>query len=260
MKRIICLLTTIGAIALSGAAAHAADLGVRSYAPPPPPPPPVYSWTGFYVGANGGFGGDRFQYPFSVGGVPALGLGATTGTSTLNSSGFFGGGQVGYNWQVAPAWVVGVESDFDGADIEGNANTSANTFSGNAGTKLDWFGTVRGRAGVLVTPNALLYGTGGWAYGHTTSSASASAFGLSALASTGHDKSGWTAGAGLEYAFNPWLSFKTEYLYLNLGTDNITSGSLAGVPFSLSEKTTVHTVKVGLNVKLGAFGSAWGWQ
>jgi opacity protein-like surface antigen len=57
----------------------------------------------------------------------------------------------------------------------------------------------------------------------------------------------------LEYAFNPWLSFKTEYLYLNLGTDGITSGTIAGVPFSLSEKTTVHTVKIGLNVKFGGW-------
>ena len=136
------------------------------------------------------------------------------------------------------------------ADIEGKANTSATLFSGAVGTKLDWFGTVRGRVGFLVTPSALLYGTGGWAYGHTTSSASAAAFGLAAAASVGHEKNGWTAGGGLEYAFNPWLSFKTEYLYLNLGTDGITSGTIAGVPFSLSEKTTVHTVKIGLNVSL----------
>jgi outer membrane immunogenic protein len=257
MKRIFSLLVTIGAIALSGAAANAADLAARPYAPPPPPLPPAYTWTGFYVGANGGFGGNKFEYPFTIGGIPALGLGATTGTSSLNSSGGFGGGQIGYNWQVSPAWVVGVEGDFDGADIEGNASTTTNTFSGNFGTKLDWFGTVRGRVGVLVTPNALLYGTGGWAYGHTTSSANAAAFGLSALASTGHDKNGWTAGAGLEYAFNQWLSFKTEYLYMDLGTDTITTGSFVGVPFSLSEKTTVHTVKVGLNVKLGAWGA---WQ
>ena len=139
------------------------------------------------------------------------------------------------------------------ADIEGKAKTSATLFSGAVGTKLDWFGTVRGRVGFLVTQSALLYGTGGWAHGHTTSSASAAAFGLAAAASIGHEKNGWTAGGGLEYAFNPWLQFKTEYLYLNLGTDGITSGTIAGVPFSLSEKTTVHTVKIGLNVKFGGW-------
>ena len=106
---------------------------------------------------------------------------------------------------------------------------------------------MRGRVGLLVTPSALLYGTGGWAYGHTTSSASAAAFGLAAATSVGDEKNGWTAGGGLEYAFNPWLSFKTEYLYLNLGTDGITSGTIAGVPFSLSEETTVHSDALSCN-------------
>ena len=81
---------------------------------------------------------------------------------------------------------------------------------------------------------------------------------MSAAASSGQTNNGWTAGGGLEYAFNPWLSFKTEYLYLNLGTSTITSGTAAGVPFSLGEKTTVHTAKIGLNLKLG--GGGWGLQ
>lgn len=184
--------------------------------------------------------------------------GPITGTSKLNSSGFFGGSQVGFNWQFAPAWVVGVETDFDASAIEGMATTFSSIFSGDVGSKLDWFGTVRGRAGFLVTPNALLYGTGGWAYGHTTNTANAAAFGLAAAASTAHNKSGWTVGGGLEYAFNSCLSFKTEYLFLNLGTNTIVSGTAAGVPFSLGEKTTAHTIKVGLNMNLGGWNSGWG--
>jgi outer membrane immunogenic protein len=243
------LLSTVGALGLCGAGASAADLGAPMYKAPSPA---GYNWTGFYVGANGGFGGDRFEYPFSFGSIPVLGLGPTTGTSTLNSSGFFGGGQVGFNWQAGRSWVLGVEADFDDADIEGLANTSANTFSGNVGTKLDWFGTVRGRVGFLVTPQALLYGTGGWAYGHTTSNADAAAFGLAIGTSIADQQNGWTAGGGLEYALTPSLSVKTEYLYLNLGTTSLASGTLAGGPFSLSEKATFHTVKIGLNLKLGA--------
>ena len=258
MKRILCLLAMSAAIACGDCAAHAADLSMPPPYNPPPPPPPAYSWTGFYIGTNGGFGGNQFQYPFTVGSIPALGFGATTGTSALNSSGFFGGGQIGYNWQFAPAWVAGVEADFDGADIEGKATTTANTFTGNVGSTLDWFGTVRARVGYLVTPTALLYATGGWAYGHTTASANAAALGLSALTSTGDTQNGWTVGGGVEYAFNPWLSMKTEYLYLDLGTNTVASGSLAAIPFSLSEKTTVHTVKVGLNLKLGGWDSGWG--
>ena len=75
MKRILFVLSAMGVIAFGGPAAVAADLAVPLYAPPPPQP--VYSWTGFYVGANGGFGGDKFQFPFSVGPI--------TGTSTLTA-------------------------------------------------------------------------------------------------------------------------------------------------------------------------------
>ena len=247
MKRILCLLATTAAIALTSTAVHAADLAARAYMPPPPPAP---TWTGFYLGINGGFGGDRTQYPFSVGGV--------SGTSTLNSSGFFGGGQIGYNWQFAPTWVAGIESDLDAADIQSSASTTVPGAAGSVGTRLDWFGTVRGRVGYLVTPNALLYGTGGYAYGHTSSSANATATGLAAGASVGKDMNGWAAGAGLEYALTQWLTFKTEYLFVDLGSANLASGVAGGVPFSLSEKTTVHTVKAGINVKLGNWGGGWG--
>jgi len=249
MVRFICLLLAIAAIGLNASPGDAADLGPPPVYRTPVPPAPAYTWTGFYFGANGGFGGNQFSYPFSVG--------AVSGTSQLKSSGFLGGGQVGFNWQLAPAWVVGVEGDFDDANISGTATTSTNVFSGNVGSTLDWFGTVRGRAGFLVTPSALLYGTGGWAYGHTTNSASIGAFGLAAAASNGATQNGWTAGGGLEYALNPWLSFKTEYLYVDLGTSTITSGVSGGTPFSLAEKTTAHTFKAGVNVKLGAWGLGW---
>ncbi len=247
MKRILCLLATTVAIALTSTAVHAADMAMKAYAPAPLPPPP--SWTGFYLGLNGGFGGDRNQYPFTVGGI--------TGTSTLNSSGFFGGAQMGYNWQFAPAWVAGVEADIDDADIQGLAQTSAAGASASIGTRLDWFGTVRGRVGYLVTPNVLFYGTGGWAYGRVTSSASATAAGLATGASIASTQTGgWTAGAGLEYAINPSISFKTEYLFVNLGSTTL-AGVSGGTP-SLSEKTTVHTVKAGLNFKFNSWGGG-GW-
>jgi outer membrane immunogenic protein len=131
--------------------------------------------------------------------------------------------------------------------------------SASIGTRLDWFGTVRGRVGYLVTPTTLFYGTGGWAYGRVTSSASATAAGLGTGASVSSTQTGgWTAGAGLEYAINPSISFKTEYLFVNLGSTTLSSGVAAGVPFSLSEKTTVHTVKAGLNFKFNSWGGGWG--
>jgi len=252
MRSAISSVLTAAAVALSVSAASAADLPVKA---PPLLPAPVWNWTGFYVGVHGGLGGNEFEYPFNVG--PILGVTAS-GSASAKSSGFFGGAQIGYNWQFAPAWVAGLEADFAGSNIEDTLSLSAAALgiaaNASAGTKLDWFGTVRGRVGYLVIPNALLYVTGGWAYGRTTTSFSASATGIgSASSSLSHDKSGWTVGAGLEYAFNRWISVKTEYLYLDLGTDNIASGSILGlVPYSVDEKTTVHTVKVGLNVKFSS--------
>lgn len=197
-----------------------------------------YTWTGFYAGVNGGFGGDKVTYPFAILGAP--------GSADLTSSGFFAGGQVGYNWQFAPTWVAGVETDIQWSDIQSKLDASLGGFSLSAGTKLDYFGTVRARVGYLVTPAALLYATGGWAYGQTTTSLTVAPFGIAF--SESNNKSGWAGGGGLEYRLNNWASVKTEYLYMDLGTDNIAT---AGRAF-IDEHTTVHTFKVGLNVKFGA--------
>lgn len=247
MKRASLIIAS--ALMFAAPVAQAADMALKA----PPPAPAVDPWAGWYLGVNIGGSWGRAADTTTYGAPPVL-----FAATSSHLDGVIGGGQVGYNWQFAPAWVAGVEADFDGADIEGKATTTANTFTGSVGSKLDWFGTVRGRVGYLVTPTALLYATGGWAYGHTTSSANATALGLSALASTGTDQNGWTVGGGLEYALNPWLSVKTEYLYLDLGTNTVASGALAAVPFSLSEKTTVHTVKLGINLKLGGWGAGWG--
>jgi outer membrane immunogenic protein len=230
-------------------AAIAADLptkGPVTYAPPPPPP----AWTGFYVGIHGGYGGDEFRYPFSVGG------GVLTGEASLTSSGFFGGGQIGYNWQFAPSWVAGIEADIAWSGIEGKVSAVANApgigLSASAGSELEWFGTVRGRIGYLLTPNALLYVTGGWAFGHVETTARATLGGATAALTSGSDKSGWTAGGGIEYALAHAVTLKAEYLYVDLGRDTLAAGNILGVPFRISEETQVHTIKVGLNFKLGA--------
>jgi outer membrane immunogenic protein len=242
MKRILSV--AICRLAFGAPAVYAADMAPPVYKAPYGPPPPAYSWTGFYFGANGGFGGNNVTYSSAVAGIPE--------SASLNSSGFFGGGQVGFNWQVAPMWVIGAETDFDATDISSNATATVPFATASAGTKIDWFGTVRGRAGVLVTPTALLYATGGWAYGRTTSSATATALGFTESVSSGNMQNGWTAGGGLEYAINPWLSLKTEYLYVNLGSANL-SGMEDGVPLTLTEKTAFHTVKAGLNFKFGGW-------
>jgi outer membrane immunogenic protein len=103
-------------------------------------PVPVWSWTGFYIGIHAGFGGNKYEYPFDAPIVP------TSGSLSVTSSGGFGGGQIGYNWQTSN-WVFGIEADIAWASIEGQITASATGVAASAGTKLEWFGTVRGRLG-----------------------------------------------------------------------------------------------------------------
>ena len=120
----------------------------------------AFSWTGFYVGANVGFGGDRFEYPFHAfsqqlqAEAPPL-TSSTSGNFDLTSSGFFGGGQVGYNYQYSNNVVLGLEADFQWSGIKGrfegnqiltNNGTSVSTTFGT-GSEIAWFGIVRGRLG-----------------------------------------------------------------------------------------------------------------
>jgi outer membrane immunogenic protein len=185
--------------------AQAADL-----APAPVYPAPVYkavpvfSWTGFYVGGQGGFAwGQSEQYdPF----------GATTGRYDI--SGGFGGGTVGYNWQVN-SWVFGLEGDISGSGIKGGASSSPSwgcVVPGGCVTEVKWFGTARGRVGYAAGP-WLFYGTGGAAFGSVHTFIATTAFDGTV------DRTGWTAGAGIEYGFAPHWSVKVEYLHVDLGSN-----------------------------------------
>ncbi len=243
------LISGVALAAMSGSA-FAADLPSRVM-PPPLPLPPIWSWTGFYVGINGGYGGDRINN-----------YGYDTGTGALfqnsaASSGFLGGGQVGYNWQFPTSNVVlGLEADIQASSIK--AEYSASVIAGgaaaglDAGTKIDWFGTVRGRLGYGFG-QVLPYFTGGFAYGETKSFAyGAAGFGAGAAAaySTTKDPTGWTLGAGLEYAITHNLTVKAEYLYVNLGKSLIYASpdGLGGVA-ALSDRANFNVVRAGLNYK-----------
>src|SRR6516165_1754793 len=170
--------------------AFAADMGV----PPAPPPAPVYNWTGWYAGVNAGASMGSVKTDFNIAPVHGVIVGGVNdsgrfsipgfaGSDTVYPDGFIGGGQIGYNWQFSPIWVVGLEADFQGA-VEKDHNTLTNSFSGpgfifpngNApvvgttvldyATKIEWFGTVRGRIGyVWGNGNVMSYLTGGLAYG-----------------------------------------------------------------------------------------------
>ncbi|ATQ69208.1 MULTISPECIES: outer membrane protein [Methylosinus] len=137
---------------------------------------PAYAWSGVYAGLN---------------------LGAGLSASGLDRSGILGGGQLGYNYRLGPLFVVGLETDFQGTSLGGDSGRY-----GFPSPRFDWFGTARGRVGVLpFSDHLLFFGTGGYAYGHDGDRM--------------HD--GWTAGGGLEWAFARDWSVKAEYLYTDFG-------------------------------------------
>jgi outer membrane immunogenic protein len=188
---------------------------------------PSNSWTGFYVGANAGYGWSDQSMSVTAD-SPALQALFLDGTGVHSiadgAKGPLVGGQAGYNWQVGHL-VYGLEADFDYAHIDGNQNiavviASPRTFQGEQ--KLDWLATLRGRLGFAVTDRALVYATGGLAVGRAQSSLnfttdSGCAVGICLMGSTSQTKAGWTIGGGLEYAISRNSSFKGEYLYYDIG-------------------------------------------
>jgi outer membrane immunogenic protein len=251
MKKIIVV---TAAIAMLGAApALAADLPMKAK---PMMPAPVILWNGWYVGINGGYaGGNNTGTESVVSGTAFPIIGA--GTPLYNSPNHFrdptegalGGAQVGYNWQTATNFVLGVEADIQGADIKGSVgcilacNTNTTTIPRFAGfpvvfsndsysQKLDWFGTVRGRVGYANGPT-MVYLTGGLAYGDVERTGAVNGVTLnlrgirnSFIGSYDHSdvRVGWTAGVGAEgKLFNdPHWSVKGEYLYVDLGNSTDT--------------------------------------
>ncbi|MCO5091121.1 outer membrane protein [Bosea sp. (in: a-proteobacteria)] len=210
------LLASVAALGLVAAgAASAADLPSRK-GPVAAPVymPPVFTWTGFYVGANAGYAwGDVNASSVWAGPVWLGSLG--------NLDGFTGGGQIGYNYQMGQ-FVLGAEADLQGADLSTGNNLGA------LRVKTEYFGTVRARVGVAFD-RFMPYITGGWAYGNVKTSIP----GL-ALSSDASHTGGWTVGGGLEYAITNNIIAGVEYLYVDLGEKSImTTGAKTGTEFSV---------------------------
>ena len=159
-----------------------------------------------------------------------------TGRLNTENSGFIGGGQAGYNWQTG-AFVLGVETDFDGTSLSRNVSivganffdpfiNRTDFFTANGHASLDRLGTTRGRVGFVATPDnrLMVYGTGGVAYGGGSANPSFFDFNNSFgwAGSTDASRVGWTIGGGVEYAWTNNIIIGAEYLYFNLGSHTTT--------------------------------------
>jgi outer membrane immunogenic protein len=283
MKKL--LLISAAFAALITAPATAADQAVRRvHRRPVVVAAPVYSWAGWYAGVNAGASFGNVKTDFNV--APATFLQTPTCCVGLFNSfttpgfadsdreypdGFIGGGQIGYNYQLSPIWVVGFEADFQGA-LEKDHSTITSNFNvigsgiGQGGpftfpvsgstslayqTKRDWFGTVRGRIGYVWGNGAVLtYVTGGLAYGKvdiegTSTPISGTGRDLSVTQAFGHSQvnAGWVAGFGMEgKLLIPGWTYKIESLYMDLGT--LDAGT-PGVSATLEHIVVIENLNAG---------------
>lgn len=223
MKTGVGMRNLLAAFALVGSTtgAFAADVAAPSqYRAPVAAVSPAYNWSGFYIGAMGGYG---WSNSATVGNVAV---------TDANLKGGFGGATIGYNYQAPGSmFVFGMESDVAWSDIGITERIGALT----ATEKVTAFGTTTARLGIAID-TVLLYGKGG--YGWALNEISGSVPGLTA--SESHFHNGWTVGGGAEFAFaGPW-SAKAEYMFASYLAENYSGTNLA---------LDVHTFKAGINYR-----------
>jgi outer membrane immunogenic protein len=271
------LLSSCAVVAITGSAL-AADLPSRKAPPVAYAPAPVFTWTGFYVGANGGAGWTRNQslpYVETFGGTYFY---ANDFGPLRSRTGAFGGGQAGFNWQTG-MFVFGLETDAQASSIRSNAFvtnapylTLGNSITINSAQRVDYFGTIRGRVGIG-WDRVLVYGTGGFAYaGVRNSFGMSDTFGFNAYNNNAGDtaRTGYAVGGGIEWMFAPNWSIKAEYQYIGLrrgpntaateftGPVGLAAGGL-GTAFVINGTAPsigLHTARVGVNYHFGWAGEA----
>ena len=284
------ILASLAAFTALTAAASAADLP-RRVPPPVFTPVPVFTWTGFYVGVNAGYGFDansRNTTNYALPGGSLINSPGTAGVVSVsnrnNNDGFSGGAQIGYNYQFTPGSgvVIGFEADAQYVDFARRANATQNyafggapgiafaaprAFVATSGNGLDYFGTVRGRLGYAFD-RTLVYGTGGYAYG---SGQDDQTFAGRNFRSS--FRNGYAVGGGVEYALptDSFLNFfrssavtlKVEGLYVNLDRQKNTASGVfipnllppRGVAYlnGAAAGTEFAVVRAGLNYKFGSY-------
>ena len=282
------LLVSIASFAALTASAVAAD--IQSTATPNPPADSFNTWKGLYVGLSaGGIWGNASSVNVTtmpVQGVEASdpklsfykttqGGAANTGAvSTGGLRGFIGGGQFGYNEVFrygSSQFVSGIELDLQGI-AGGGYNPGFVAYLPDIGisysnvsvhNNTSYIGTARGRLGYLITPNLLLYSTGGLAYGYISSNftrwsldypTTDGSFGVGTYALSTL-KAGWTAGGGGEWMFRPNWSLKAEYLYYDLGTVSMNAETIRyDVQYDFIRITHVSTFAPRFNGNIARAG------
>jgi outer membrane immunogenic protein len=235
------LLATVGLVALGVAApASAADLAARPYTKAPPMVAAIYDWSGFYIGANGGWGSSHNCWDV----VPVA-----TAEGCRDATGGVAGGQIGYRWQTS-GWVFGIEAQGDWADLRGS-NASL-FFAGQTNrSKIDAFGLFTGQVGYAWN-NALLYVKGGAALTDSRFTTIDTATGILTSSTGDNTRWGGTVGVGIEYAFAPNWSVGVEYDHLFMQDKTLNFTTPAGVLFRTDRiRQDVDLVTARVNFRFG---------
>jgi outer membrane immunogenic protein len=238
------LLATV-ALAALGSSASAADLAARPYTKVPAVVVAVYDWSGFYIGANGGWGQAHRNPHVNV-------LGVDVDLGSHDADGGTVGGQVGYRWQ-ANQWVFGVEAQGNWADFKGSHNLTVGgvPIPGTVGrSKLDSFGLFTAQVGYAWN-NTLLYVKGGAAI--TNNKHDVDVLGVNVLTSGDQTQWGGVVGVGLEYGFAPNWSAAIEYDHIfqdnrDIGFSTVPGGLFVG---NANIRGDVDLVTARINYRFG---------
>jgi outer membrane immunogenic protein len=213
-----------------------------------------FSWSGFSIGVHTGYGfegsGDQNNKSDTLGFIDNFFNGVKSGVKT---EGQFVGVSLARDWQ-SGHFVYGILVDISKSDFKGFSIPDGNTDNDGFETKIDWFGTVRGKLGYASGPY-LLYATGGLAYGQVKATQGdvdpPGNFDPGTGVVTGKEtRIGWTAGGGVDVAVGSNLVLGVEYLYVDLGDDAMTLNRVGGAGSSRVEiDSTMHTVRANLRYK-----------
>ncbi|WJR81976.1 carbohydrate porin [Bradyrhizobium sp. NP1] len=219
----------LGAFSLA-TPAQAADLPLKA-----PALRAVYDWTGFYIGGHFGYGGGSL----GAGTNPLPLEGALLPHSVIGLS---GGYQMGYNRQFANNVVLGIEADASFTSPEDAPRVTPAPFN----SSIDYTGTLRGRIGYAFG-RWMPYVTGGFALGHTRVNINEDPAPVTIISRVGNYQTGWTAGAGVEFAVSGNWSAKLEYDYIDLARRTYDLSGF-GLP-NVTVDPRIHLAKLGLNYR-----------
>lgn len=216
--------------------AIAADLPYRRQAPAYSAPPVFtnFGWQGLYIGGNLGWRAANFD--------PVVNNLEIEG-KTRHSAAI--GGHVGYNFQVSPNIVLGVEADMGyGKNKAAGPTVAVGPGLLSSGASIAWAGSVRGRLG-YTQDNWMLYGTGGFAFADLEATTSYSTLGTIYTSKNDKWAGGYAVGGGVEYMVMPNITVRGEYLYSDYGRQTV-SAPIGG---QSSIDVTTHTARAGVSYK-----------